>query len=77
MSDAMDAVQDLVLIELEQMQARRLAQVQQLPVPNLRLRAVYCAECGERIDPRRVRAQPGCTRCVECERMSERRASRR
>lgn len=74
MSDAMDAVQDLVLVELEQRQAMRLAQI--APVPNLRLGAVYCLDCGERVDPRRVRAMPNCQRCVDCQTRSEHRRIR-
>lgn len=73
MSDVMDAVQDLVLIEMEHMQARRLEQALRAPAPNLTTRDVFCAACGEQIDPRRVRAAPGCTRCVECQSRFERR----
>lgn len=76
MSDAMDAVQDLVLIELEQMQARRLAQATAVPVPDLRSRVLMCADCGERIDPRRVRAMPGCSRCLDCQARAERLSAR-
>lgn len=75
MSDAMDAVQDRVLEDLERIQALRLARVRPLSVPS-NVRIVVCTECETPIDPRRIRALPGCTRCVECEERSERRIGR-
>lgn len=70
----MDAVQDQVLIEMEAIQARRLAQVLESP---LQAQATECADCGDPIDPRRVRAAPGCSRCVGCQGRMERQASHR
>jgi RNA polymerase-binding transcription factor DksA len=35
-----------------------------------------CAECGEEIAPRRVRAMPRATRCLECQRAAEAAAAR-
>jgi RNA polymerase-binding transcription factor DksA len=69
-SDPIDQAQDLALAEIEQIQARRLASI---PVPVKRGIAVYCTRCGELIDPRRVQAVAGCTRCVGCQEHSERR----
>ena len=72
MSDEMDLAQERVLAEQEQLQAQRLAQAMRVPVPNPAQRRVYCADCGERIDPRRVRALPGVERCVDCQGIVER-----
>lgn len=70
MSDEMDAVQERVLQAQDAMQAARLARV---PVPSLKPPALFCADCGEDLDPRRVRALPHCTRCVMCQGRAERR----
>lgn len=74
MPDFMDHVQDQVLVELEAMQARRLARV---PVPPALGTVLFCAHCGEVIDPRRVRAVPGVCTCVQCQSLHERRGGLR
>lgn len=75
MTDPMDAAQDLQLLEIERLQARRLAALN-VPVPDVRRHAVCCADCGQPIDPRRVRALPACQRCTNCQAAAERRAAR-
>lgn len=75
MSDEMDLVQERVLQAQDAMQAARLARV---PVPPPRINAVvHCCDCGELIDPRRVRAMPHAKTCVYCQSLQERRAGPR
>lgn len=78
MTDIFDKAQEMQLAEMEAVQifsldrARRAAAVAAAPQV-----AIACGDCGTPIDPRRVRAQPGCTRCVECQGRSEAQASHR
>lgn len=75
MSDEMDGVQERVLQAQDAMQAARLSRV---PVPPPRINAVVlCCNCGELIDPRRVRAMPHVTTCVHCQTLKERGAGPR
>jgi RNA polymerase-binding transcription factor DksA len=61
MSDPIDRAQALDLLENEQRQANA-----RLPD----LEPVYerdCTACGNRIDPRRLKAWPAAIRCIGCE----------
>ncbi|MHB1183380.1 MAG: TraR/DksA C4-type zinc finger protein [Desulfobulbia bacterium] len=46
----------------------RAKMVGQATAPSLEI----CEDCGDEIPPERREKQPGCTRCIDCQRVHER-----
>jgi DnaK suppressor protein len=74
--DAADAGAQLIVVDAEV--ERDLAELRDI---NLALQRIDdgtyggCNDCGNRIDPRRIVAQPTALRCVECQTRAEARAT--
>lgn len=56
---------DLAAAREAEMRADALAARRSAPVPTAT--AIECEECGDPIPEARRKAQPGCTRCTECQ----------
>ncbi|HHO8014001.1 TraR/DksA C4-type zinc finger protein [Pseudomonas aeruginosa] len=66
MADLADHANELVLARLDGLLAAR-------PALAIRESAEDCEDCGEPIPQARRRAEPGCSRCIDCQDRHERR----